>query len=256
MESAMEVHAPHLLTEAMHVEAMIAVATAGGLSEEVFAEEVGEMRAELLSMGTEAVDVTRQYGERVMAGFEEMRAEQRAMEAKLLASNEMLKEEISKRADKQDAASAKMVEMLQQLIDRPAVGAGGAAGGAAGRMAAMEARQQLLEGATLVVQGQEEEGMRKLKDVSSLPGLSGELVREVSSMAAVARGAVEAKNGQETRAQEEYNKAVEISPGLAEELKGMGEGEVGRLLEEAKRVSEEAAKRVREEEKVKRKEEA
>jgi hypothetical protein len=202
METAMEAQAPHLLTESAHVDALIAVAKAGGVSEEVFAEEVGEMRAELQSLGTDVTDLTKRYGETLMESFDQMRGEQRAMEAKLLASNEMLKAEISKRADEQGAEGAKMVEVLQQLLDRPSAGAsvdGGATAGATAmdRMAAMEARQQLLEGATLVVQGREQEGMRKFAEVSSRANdQATSAMSEMSSMAAVARGAVEAKNGQ------------------------------------------------------------
>jgi hypothetical protein len=136
----------------------------------------------------------------------------------------MLKEEINKRADEQTAESAKMVKMLQQLLDRPSAGAT-----AVDRMAAMEARQQLLEGATLVVQGREKEGMRKFAEVSSRSNDEAtSAMSEMSSMAAVARGAVEAKNGQSQKAQEEYHKAVDMSPGLLEELSVMGEGEVGK----------------------------
>jgi hypothetical protein len=40
METAIDAQAPHLLSDSGHVEAMIAVATAGSLSEEMFAEEV------------------------------------------------------------------------------------------------------------------------------------------------------------------------------------------------------------------------
>jgi hypothetical protein len=256
METAMEAHAPHLLTESAHVDALIAVAKAGGVSEEAFAVEVDEMRAELQSMGTDVTDLTKRYGEALLESFEQLRFEQRAMEAKLLASSEMLKEEINKRADTQDKENTKMVGMLQQLLDRPGAGAsvegGSASAGATAvdRMAAMEARQQLLEGATLVVQGREQEGMQKFAEVSSRSNDEAtSAMSEMSSMAAVARGAVEAKNGQSQKAQEEYHKAVEMNPGLLEELGVMGDGEVGRLLEVARRVrdEEEQAKQTEEE---------
>jgi tetratricopeptide (TPR) repeat protein len=138
--------------------ALVAVAREGGLDEDVFRSEMGEMKAELEKMGVRIDDLMQGYTTEVLrkidAVAEQLVEDNRQLQLKM---DEFLASSAEQGTQKVD----QMMEVLQRLLlDRGNVDSGSAV--------EVQARTRLVEGAMHMQRGEDEQAAAAVKDAAAL----------------------------------------------------------------------------------------